>query len=177
MAPPLIEKVEAYRCSVCRELILGTEEQALRHARSSAGRRLPIGLIYTWGSANDSSYTIIRAKGRKIRYKIHKEEVVVQDGHTWEYSIIGFYYSNSRCPNHPDGCPPRLEYNALRETSAQFKFSLGNGQRRLLGKEEFERVSEDIRPLIQRFLERRTISIPRKLVRTTPELEALVQQG
>ncbi len=147
---PKPEKVEAYRCPVCSEIIVGDYEKASNHTRQSVHEELPVGLAY---------FSLGNFGGPK-HYELitHRDLPKLDSLHSPVYSTRPFMI----------GCKEGIMRIVDTITTLSFKEEFKERKIRLLTQEELEEFCRLNSTFLSDF---RNIFTP---VRTTPELEELV---
>ena len=153
-----IEKVEAYRCKVCTHVITGTEEEALEHAQQPADTSVPEGFVYK----------IIGGEVDKLKGTIWANLDTSIDSY---HKVTHTFYM---CDSALQGEFMQHVRHAKEWHPKQVKDFLTGGIFGLLTEQEFTRFAAE--PCVQCFVGAEPKPYV-QLVRTTPELEALVSEG
>lgn len=156
------EPIEAYRCPKCEKILVGTREEAQKHVDIPLDIKLPKGFVYKEGQI---MFRIIESGGRLGERS---------QPHCYTYRTRGY---NTKSP----GIGSRgFEVGSLEQTLNIKRFMLfiqSSGQKgcSTLGEEEFN----ELRKKYQEHMERHYTLYSKnseELIRTTPELEALLTE-
>jgi len=155
----MVEKLESYRCSVCKGIFVGSYENALRHEQIPIDPPLPTGLVLRTPPSDWDTYCVINDYG-----KMNQGGLIGSPSHDYRHEVVTFYVREKRL----------IEHGSHEKSSLLIKKRLRNKSFSLLHESDFSYFVSlyDQCPRVH------TVNLASSLlVRTNEELEHIAREA